>query len=202
MASAGKLMAKTFQSEEKGLKKESIDFASLYRTRLIKFREEPTAIVRVKKPTNLSRARKLGYKAKKGFLVVRVSIRKGSGLHRRPNKGRRPKQMGVRKRTRTKSIQSIAELRASKKYPNCEVLNSYWIGEDGKKKFFEVILVDTSAPEILSDKSINWISSSKHSGRAARGLTKQGKKSRGQRKKGKGTEKTRPSLRAKKRKAK
>jgi len=26
-----------------------------------------------------------------------------------------------------------------------EVLNSYWVGEDGKHKFYEVILVDPSA---------------------------------------------------------
>ncbi|MBU0635928.1 50S ribosomal protein L15e [Candidatus Micrarchaeota archaeon] len=202
MSSAGNWIAKTIQSEQKGLKKEGFDYGVLYRNRLIGFRKSSTKIVRVQKPTNLSRARKLGYKAKKGFLIVRVAIRKGSGLHRRPYKGRRPKQMGVNKRTRNKSIQAMAELRVNRKYPNCEVLNSYWVGEDGKQKYFEVILVDVSAPEILKDKSINWITLSVHRGRAARGLTKQAKKSRGQRKKGKGTEKTRPSLRAKKRMAK
>lgn len=202
MRSASNLISKTIQSEQKGEKKDGTDYGARYRQRLIGFRRNPTKIVRVQKSSNLSRARQMGYKAKKGFILVRVAIRKGSGLQRRPNKGRRPKQMGVRKRTRTKSIQSMAEIRANRKYPNCEVLNSYWIGEDGKHKYFEIILIDTSAPEIVSDKSINWIVSSKHRGRADRGLTKQGKKSRGQSKKGMGREKVRPSLRAKNRLAK
>lgn len=196
MRSASNLIAKTFQSEEKGKHSEVADFNQLYRNRLISYRKAGQSVVRLEKPTNLPRARQLGYKAKKGFVMARVSIRKGSGMQRRPYKGRRPKQMGVNKRTRAKSIQAMAEIRAARKFPNCEVLNSYWIGEDGKNKFFEVILVDVSAPEILADKSINWIVSDVHTGRAERGITSQGKKSRGQRHKGKGTEKNYPSLAA------
>ncbi len=90
----------------------------------------------------------------------------------------------------------MAEQKAARKYRNCEVLNSYKIGDDGKSHYFEVILVDTSAPEILSDKEINWICSAKHTRRVFRGLTSAGKKSRGLRKKGIGAEKVRPSLRA------
>ena len=65
-----------------------------------------------------------------------------------------------------------------------------------------MILVDTSAPEIKSDKEMNWISDKNQKGRAFRGLTSKGKKSRGLRKKGDGAEKVRPSLRANKRQAK
>jgi large subunit ribosomal protein L15e len=202
MPTASNWIAKTFQAEQKGEKKEGLDYALLYRNRILQFRKEPESVVRIDSPTNLARARQLGYKAKKGVLVVRVKIRKGSGLHRRPYRGRRAKQMGVRKRTRTKSIQSVAEIRAVRKFPNCEVLNSYWVGEDGKNKYFEVILVDTSAPEILSDKNLSWIAKPVQRGRAERGLTSAGKKSRGHHKKGRGTEKLYPSLRARNRKAK
>jgi len=190
---ASKAIQETFQKEYSGEK----GFADLYKQRLIELRREPLAIVRVEKPTNIARAHRLGYKAKKGFVVVRVRIRKGSGLHKRPHGGRRPKRMGVRKLTRKRSIQAMAEMRASRKYPNCEVLNSYWIAEDGQDKYFEVILVDTSAPEIKSDREVNWICSPKQRGRAERGLTSAGKKSRGLLHKGIGTEKTRPSLGAK-----
>jgi len=177
-------------------------FKHLYKQRLMGFRKEKKSVVRIEKPTNIARARRLGYKAKKGFVVARVKMRRGSGLHPRPVSGRKPKRMGVKKLTRKKSIQSMAESKASKKFKNCEVLNSYWIGEDGKNKYFEIILVDTHAPEIKSDKDVNWICSEKHRGRAERGLTSQGNKSRGLRKKGKGTEKTRPSLKANSRKGK
>ena len=56
-----------------------------------------------------------------------------------------------------KNIQRIAEERTAKHYPNMEVLNSYWVGEDGKHKYYEIILVDPFHPVILSDRKINWI---------------------------------------------
>lgn len=196
------MVKETFEKEASGEKTSEYNYKDLYRQRLMQFRKEKKTVVRTEKPTNIPRARKLGYKAKKGFIVVRVRVRKGSGLHKRPKRGRRPKRMGVKKLTRRISIQGIAEQKASKKYPNCEVLNSYWIGEDGKRKYFEVILVDINAPEIIADDEINWIIEKQHKGRAERGLTSAQKKGRGLRKKGKGTEKVRPSLRAKERKAK
>lgn len=199
---ATKRIQETFQKEFKGVKDEAFDYKALQRTRLIEFRKEKRTVVRLDKPTNIARARTLGYKAKKGFVVVRVRIRKGSGMHKRPVSGRKPKRMGVKKLTRRIGIQAMAEQRASRKYPNCEVLNSYYIGDDGTKHYFEVILIDTSAPEIKSDKELNWICDKNQKGRAFRGLTSQGKKSRGLRGKGKGSEKVRPSLRAKKRQAK
>lgn len=191
----------SFESGYAGKKSADYDFKAIYRQRLIEYRKPKESIVRVEKPTNLPRARELGYRAKNGFVVVRSRVRKGSGAHQRPVRARRPKRMGVKKLTRRISIQGIAEKRAGKKYPNCEVLNSYWVGEDGKHKYFEVILVDTSRPEILSDKKISWIAGKKHSGRAERGKTSAQKKSRGL-KRGTGHEKNFPSLRANQRKAK
>ena len=99
--------------------------------------------------------------------------------------------MGVKKITPKKSIQRIAEERVARRYPNLQVLNSYWLWEDGKFKFFEVILVDPNHPAIKNDPKINWICENHQTGRAFRGLTSEGKKNRGLRNKGKGAEKLR-----------
>ena len=73
---------------------------------------------------------------------------------------RKPSKSGITKITMAKSTQRIAEERASKRYPNLEVLNSYWVGEDGKNKFFEIIMLDPHHPVIIkADKKYNWISS-------------------------------------------
>ncbi len=191
----------TFEAEYSGQKNADYDYKKIYRERLIGFRANKDSVVRVERPTNLPRARSIGYKAKTGFVVVRVRVRKGSGMHKKPKRARRPKRMGVKKLTRRISIQGIAEKRVGKKFPNCEVLNSYWVGEDGLDKYFEVILVDISKPEIASDKDVNWLLSSKHSNRAERGKTSAQRKSRGLIR-GKGHEKNFPSLRAHDRKGK
>ena len=129
----------------------------LMRQRAIIWRRQP-AIVRVDKPTRIDRARRLGYKAKKGFVVVRARVRRGGRRKPRPKMGRRQKRMGVSKYTPAKSIKLIAEERVARRYPNLEVLNSYWVWEDGISKWFEVILVDPSSPSIKSDKDVGWIS--------------------------------------------
>lgn len=131
----------------------------LMRERTIIWRRQPT-IVRIKKPTRIDRARRLGYKAKKGFVMVRVRIRRGGRRKPRPRMGRRQKRMGVSKHTPAKSIKLIAEERVARKYPNLEVLNSYWVWEDGTSKWYEVILVDPNSPSIKSDKEMSWISGS------------------------------------------
>lgn len=160
--------------------------------RLIEWRKQH-AIIRVERPTRLDRARKLGYKAKQGFVVARVRVRRGGLRKIRPKAGRRQKRMGVAKFKPAKSLRLIAEERASRKFPNLEVLNSYWVWEDGRFKWFEVIMVDPSHPVIQSDKDINWICESAHRGRVFRGLTSAGKEIRGLRHKGRGAEKIRPS---------
>lgn len=161
--------------------------------RLQKWRREP-AVVRIERPTRLDRARALGYKAKQGVIVVRVRVRRGGRRASRPNKGRKVGNLMVSRKTPKKNLQWIAEERANRKYPNMEVLNSYWVGEDGRYKWFEVILIDRSHPAILSDPQLSQIA--KQRGRVFRGLTSAGRKARGLRRKGKGAEKIRPSLRA------
>jgi large subunit ribosomal protein L15e len=166
----------------------------IYKERLISWRREPV-ITKVDKPTRINRARALGYKAKQGFVVVRVRIKKGTRKRPRITKGRKPKKLGT-KIPAKKSKQWICEERASKKFPNLEVLNSYWIGDDGVHQWYEVILVDKYHPQIKSDKDINWVLEKQHKGRVFRGLTSAGKKGRGLRNKGRGAEKIRPNIRA------
>ena len=166
----------------------------LMRQRLIEWRKQPT-IIRIENPTRLDRARKLGYKAKQGFVVARTRVRRGGLRKQRPRAGRRPKRMGVAKFKPGKSIRLIAEERVGKKFPNLEVLNSYWVGEDGRSKWFEVILVDPNHPSIKSDKDVNWVTEKQHHNRVFRSLTSAGKKVRSLHRKGRGAEKFRPSKR-------
>jgi large subunit ribosomal protein L15e len=167
----------------------------LTRQRLIEWRRQ-TVIVRVERPTRLDRARKLGYKAKQGFVIARVRIRKGGLRKQRPKAGRRPKRMGVKKFKPAKSLRLIAEERVARKFPNLEVLNSYWVGEDGRSKWFEIIMVDPHHPAVKADKDINWIIQKQHHKRVFRSLTSAGKKVRSLRRKGRGAEKFRPSKKA------
>lgn len=166
-----------------------------YQARLIQWRTEPV-VTRVEYPTRLDRARALGYKAKQGITIARTRVRRGSLNKIRFDGGRVPSSMGVRKITASKSLQRIAEERVGKKHPNMEVLNSYWVGEDGRHKFYEVILVDRSHPAILADKNLKWVANPGNHKRVQRGKTSAGQKGRGLRAKGMGHEKNRPSIRA------
>ena len=183
---AYKYMAEAWKRPEASFVKE------IMKQRAIEWRRQPT-IVRVERPTRLDRARKLGYKAKQGFVVVRVRVRRGWLKRPRPKAGRRPKRMGVTKIKLAKSLRLVAEERAARNFPNLEVLNSYWVWEDGRYKWYEIVMVDPHHPVIQSDENINWICESVHRGRAFRGLTSAGKKMRGLRHKGRGAEKVRPS---------
>ncbi len=175
----------TFQEEYKARSED-------YRHRLTAWRKEST-VVRAERPTNLARARELGYKAKQGVVIARVRVRRGRRMRPKPDLGRKPSKAG-RFFSPGKSLQRQAEERASRRFINCEVVNSYWVGEDGTNKFFEVILVDRAHPAIMSDKTYAALAAQR--GRAFRGLTAAGRKGRGLRAKGIGAEKVRPSLRA------
>jgi large subunit ribosomal protein L15e len=185
---AYKYMAEEWAKPEKSFVEE------LMRQRLIEWRKQRT-VTRIERPTRLDRARKLGYKAKQGFVMARTKVRRGNMRKLRPRSGRRPKRMGVKKFKPAKSLRLIAEERTARKFPNMEVLNSYWVGEDGRSKWFEVILVDPHSPGIKTDQDINWITEKQHKRRAFRSLTSAGKKIRSLRNKGTGAEKVRPSKR-------
>lgn len=178
----------------KAWKKPSRD---MLRDRLIEWRAGNSLVV-IDKPTRIDRARTLGYKDKKGFVIVRSRVRRGGRKREMKNmKGRKTRKQTNRK-TLKMSYQWIAEIRAARKFKNLEVLNSYNLAKDGKYYFYEVIMVDPSRPEIKKDISLRWISSGKNSKRAERGLTSAARKSRGlNSRSGKSPElKVRPSLRA------
>ena len=140
----------------------------MYRARIAAWRKQ-APVVRAEKPTNLARARTLGYKAKEGFIIARARVERGKRKRLIHMRGRKPSKSG-HFYARHKSLQLIAEERAGKRYRNCEVLNSYFVGDDGQYKFYEVILADPIKTGLNLQK-----------GRAFRGLTSQGKKMRGMR---------------------
>lgn len=159
------------------------------------------AIEKVEKPTRIDRARALGYKAKKGVVVLRVRVKRGGRTRPRAGvKGRKTRKQTNRK-TLKMNYQWVAEIRAARKYPTLEVLNSYEVGKDGQHAFYEVIMVDKTKPEIKSDRTLGWMTNGKNNKRAERGLTSAAKKSRGLRSKSPNM-KVRPSLRAWNRKGK
>ena len=155
---------------------------TVLRERMVGWRKE-CVVERVEKPLRLDRARALGYKAKPGFVVVRVRLKRGGRRNPVINAGRRSKR-NTNKKVLSMSYRGVAEQRAARKYPNLTVLNSYWVGEEGINYFYEVIMIDPVNPHIIKDKQINWITKGSNKGRAFRGLTSAGKKSRGLRVKG------------------
>ncbi|MBU3924290.1 MAG: 50S ribosomal protein L15e [Nanoarchaeota archaeon] len=169
---------------------------TISRARMIEWRKDG-AITRVEKPLRLDRARALGYKAKKGVVVVRIKIKRGGHKRTRPNKARRTKRLHIRKNLRM-NYKEIAETRVARKFDNMEVLNSYEVGKDGMNFFFEVILVDRAEPGILKDKQLGeFVVAPKK--RALRGITSAARKARGLRHSTVKAPKVRPSLRANRR---
>ena len=118
--------------------------------RAIVWRKEPT-IHRINRPSRLDRARRLGYKAKQGIIVIRTKVGRGGMRKQRPTSGRRPKHLGVTRIKQAESMRLVAERRVNEKYPNLEVLGSYFLYKDGKNIWYEIILADTSHPSIAKD---------------------------------------------------
>ncbi len=104
---AYKYIAEEWASPEKSFVED------LNRQRLIQWRKQPSTL-RIENPTRLDKARKLGYKAKQGFIVARTKVRRGGLRKLRPRSGRRPKRMGVNKFKPAKSIRLIAEERTAR----------------------------------------------------------------------------------------
>jgi len=161
-------------------KKPKKNLGVIWKKRLVGWRKEDT-VTRVERPTRPDRAHTLGYKAKQGFVIARAKVMKGKRKRQKPAGGRIPKKAG-RFFSAGKSNQILAEERAARKFPNLEVLNSYYVGEDGQHAWFEVILVDPSHPSIAKDSERGWLAEKQHRGRVFRSLTSRGKRMRGLRK--------------------
>ena len=169
--------------EELYKKKQSDILRFLLRVRCWQFRQL-AAIHRAPRPTRADKARRLGYKAKQGYIIYRVRVKRG-GRKRPVVKGQtygKPKTHGVNSLKNQRSHRAIAEERVGRKLGGLRVLNSYWVAQDSTYKFYEVILVDPSHKAIRRDPRINWIVNAVHKHREIRGLTAAGRESRGAKK--------------------
>ncbi len=166
--------------EELYKRKQSDVLRFLLRIRCWEYRQL-TVVHRASRPSRPDKARRLGYKAKQGFVIYRIRIRCG-GRKRPVGKGivyGKPASQGVTQLKPTRSMRAIAEGRVGRKCPNLRVLNSYWVGQDATYKYYEVILVDPSHNAIRNDPKMNWICAPVMKHRECRGLTAAGRKSRG-----------------------
>jgi len=132
-------------------------YAKLRSSRLVAWRKQQS-VVRVEAPTDIASARRLGYRAKEGFVVVRVRVARGGRRKHRPRSGRRQKHLGVVLFTPSKSRRLIAEERAARGHPNLEVLGSYPVAEDGTNRWFEIVMVDPDSPQVRADHRFSWTS--------------------------------------------
>jgi large subunit ribosomal protein L15e len=123
------------------------------KSKSIGWRTEPV-IHKIQRPSRLDRAHRLGYKAKQGIIVVRARVGRGGMRKQRPVAGRRPKHMGVVHIKQGISMRKVAERRVNEKFPNMEVLGSYYLHKDGTYYWYEVILADPNHPSIYKDKEM------------------------------------------------
>lgn len=125
----------------------------ILRDRVVSWRKQ-NAITRLDKPSRIQKARRLGYKAKQGIVVIRMRVGTGGMRKKRPRGGRRPKHLGVTRIKADVNMQQVAERRVLIKYPNMTLLGSYFLYKDGFHYWFEVILADPSHPRIVKDKEL------------------------------------------------
>ncbi len=129
------------------------DNSAELREKAILWRKQ-NAMIRIAKPSRISRARRLGYKAKQGIVVVRMRVGTGGMRKQRPRGGRRPKHLGVTRIKAAVSMKQVAERRVLERYRNMKLLGSYFLYKDGMYYWFEVILADPSHKRIAKDKEI------------------------------------------------
>lgn len=165
-----------YQFLREAWRKPKVNLNDIIKQRLIEWRTQ-NVIVRAEGPTRLDRARELGYKAKLGYTVARVRVKKGGRRRRKPEKGRSPSHAGLVHFT-PKSLQWIAEEKAQRRFSNMEILNSYLAATDGKSNWYEIIMVDPKHPSIINDPKMRWIANPSNRRRVFHGLTSAGKKSR------------------------
>lgn len=166
--------------EELYKKKQSDLLRFLLRIRCWQLRHM-AAVHRAPRPMRPDKARRLGYKAKQGYVIYRVRVKRG-GRKRPVSKGityGKPKTHGVNQLKFQRSLRSVAEERVGRKCGGLRVLNSYWICQDATYKYYEVILVDPAHKAVRRDPRINWICGAVHKHRELRGLTAAGRSNRG-----------------------
>mmetsp|Transcript_32749 Transcript_32749/g.45455 ORF Transcript_32749/g.45455 Transcript_32749/m.45455 type:complete len:205 (-) Transcript_32749:225-839(-) len=183
--------------EELWKKKQSDVLRFLLRVRCWEYRQLP-GIYRLTKPSRPDKARRLGYKAKQGYVIYRVRVRRG-GRKRPVSKGiiyGKPINQGITQLKAARNLKNVAEERVGRRCGNLRILNSYWVNHDSTYKYFEVIMADPQHTVIRQDPRISWIVNPVHKHREMRGLTSAGKKYRGLLNKGHSANKLRGSKRA------
>jgi len=183
--------------EELYKKKQSDVLRFLLRVRCWEFRQLP-AVHRASRPSRPDKARRLGYKAKQGYVIYRTRVRRG-GRKRPVGKGivyGKPATQGINQLKFERSLRSVAEERVGRRCGNLRVLNSYWVNQDAAYKYYEVILVDPSHNAIRNDPRIRWIAAPHMKHRELRGLTGAGRRGRGLQGKGPHFARMRPSKHA------
>ena len=132
----------------------------MWKSNSIELRDKATlwrkqnAITRIAKPSRILRARRLGYKAKQGIVVVRMRVGTGGMRKQRPRGGRRPKHLGVTRIKAGVSMKQVAERRVLERYANMKLLGSYFLYKDGMYYWYEIILADISHKRIAKDKEL------------------------------------------------
>jgi len=127
--------------------------STILRDKAVLWRKQ-NAIIRLEKPSRIQKARRLGYKAKQGIIVIRMRVGTGGMRKKRPRGGRRPKHLGVTRIKADVTMQQVAERRVLQRYPNMTLLGSYYLYKDGFHYWFEVILADPAHPRIAKDKEL------------------------------------------------
>ena len=127
--------------------------STILRDKAVLWRKQ-NAVTRLDKPSRIQKARRLGYKAKQGIIVIRMRVGTGGMRKKRPRGGRRPKHLGVTRIKADVTMQQVAERRVLQKYPNMTLLGSYYLYKDGFHYWFEVILADPAHPRIAKDKEL------------------------------------------------
>eukprot|EP00997_Jenningsia_sp_PLL12_P007504 NODE_4152_length_691_cov_74.697819_g3523_i0.p1 GENE.NODE_4152_length_691_cov_74.697819_g3523_i0~~NODE_4152_length_691_cov_74.697819_g3523_i0.p1 ORF type:complete len:215 (+),score=0.32 NODE_4152_length_691_cov_74.697819_g3523_i0:33-647(+) len=178
-------------------KKQSEVMQFVLRIRTWEYRQLPV-IHRCSRPSRIDKARRLGYRAKQGYVIYRVRIRRG-GRKKQAPKGQvygKLKRVGINQKKPRRNHRAIAESRVGRRVPGLRVLNSYWVAQDATFKFYEIILIDPTHAAIRNDPRINWICQPNKKHRELRGTTSAGVQGRGLRQKGTKGSKNHPSVRA------
>src|SRR5260370_33511146 len=100
------------------------DLRDWLRRAAIGWRREPV-VKKITRPTRLVTARRLGYKAKPGVVMVRVRVLRRGARKRRPTAGRRQKAMGSAEFTTAIALQTGPERSTVSAYPNMTVRETY-----------------------------------------------------------------------------
>uniref|UniRef100_A0A0E0HPK5 Ribosomal protein L15 n=1 Tax=Oryza nivara TaxID=4536 RepID=A0A0E0HPK5_ORYNI len=167
-------------------RKQSDVMTFVQRVRCWDHRRQPA----IGRPTRPDKARRLGDKAKQGYVVLPCPSRRG-GRKRPVPKGivySKPKHQGITQLKFQRNKRSVAE----------ELLGASWVHSGcstptGTPPNFEIILVDVAHSAIRDDLRINWLCKPVHKHGELHGLTSAGNKYRGLRGKGHTHHKARPS---------